>query len=207
MSAAATDAARMRARAAVRPHGSHMADLAFGPRGLAVEVDGGITGGHAVGESVAGVDVGPSPTTFTMVAAGTRSAVDPSGRSATARRCCSNCEVVARLDREVAAVVDPRRELVDVRPAVDDEQLDRQHARRRRWPRRSASPTSRAAASTSGADDPRARAPRGTCRDAARSRRRGRRRVSPPGRRATSTATSQLDVEAGLDDVLARRRR
>ena len=50
--------------------------------------------------------------------------VSPRGRPQIARTCCSNCERDRALDRPVAAVVNPRRDLVDQGAALGGEEFD-----------------------------------------------------------------------------------
>ena len=120
---------------------------------------------------------------------------EPSGRSRTARRCCSNCEVPAPSMPPVPGVVRPHGQLVDQQAARRLEQLDGQHpgdaelfgqAQRElaapRPPRPGDGPAP-------------GRSPRGRCRPAARSRPPGTRR---PGRAGSARQHRQLPVEVDV---------
>ena len=139
------------------------------------------------------------PSTFAMTVHGARAAVSPSGRSSTARRCCSNWLVTApsmvqwpELCGRIASSLTSTRggPPAGVR---DLEELDGEHAGdaeplgdRGRPPRppRPASP---------GPGRERGRRPRRTRRRAAPTRPRATCAISPLGRRATRTASSRVN--------------
>ena len=95
------------------PHDGHVAQFASRTGPLAIQVDVGPGHRQGVGQPGVGPGTVGRPEDVDAGHGGRRRAVDPRGRSRTARRWFSNCEVTDALDRPVPRVVGPGGDLVD----------------------------------------------------------------------------------------------
>ena len=112
-----------------RGQGGQVPHLAARPRGSPCHTGAASRCGNRQAAAQSGTPVCHKSPSRLAIAAGRNSSVEPSGKSADGPQLLLELAGHASVEREVARVVRPRRQLVDQQRAVaGDEELDAQHA-------------------------------------------------------------------------------